>query len=78
VLELADVASKARKLIQRGLGRIAIVAESQNTYRVATIFCVLASAIGIDVDVFRDLSSAEAWLDEAEGDHNSDEKTVSR
>ena len=71
VLELADVATKARRLINRGLGRIAIVAESQNTYRIGTIFCVLARALGIDVDVFRDLSSADAWIDEGEDEQIS-------
>ena len=66
VLELADVATKARRLINRGLGRIAIVAESQNTYRIGAIFSVLARALGVDVDVFRDLSTADAWLDEGD------------
>jgi len=78
VLQLADVAGKARQLINRGLTRIAIVAESQNTYRVATIFSVLARAIGIDVDVFRDLSAAEAWLDEGEPDPPGSEKLITR
>ncbi|HJQ11068.1 MAG TPA: hypothetical protein VJ840_08555 [Gemmatimonadaceae bacterium] len=78
VLELADVANKARHLINRGLGRIAIVAESQNTYRVSTIFCVLARALGIDVDVFRDLSAAESWLNESDPDSPSGEHTLTR
>lgn len=73
VLELADIAGKARQLIKRGLGRVAIVAESPNTYRVATIFSVLARAMSIDVDVFKDLSAAEAWLDEASADWQESE-----
>jgi hypothetical protein len=76
VLELADIAGKARQLINRGLGRIAIVAESPNTYRVATIFSVLARAMSIDVDVFKDLSAAEAWLDEGGTDQPDSEKLV--
>ncbi len=78
VLELADVAKKARQLLNRGLGRIAIVAASQNTYRVATIFCVLARALGVDVDVFRDLSAAEAWLDEPGSDRPAEQQTLTR
>ncbi len=50
--------------IVRGLGRLAVVAESQTTYRVAKTFLVIARAIGIDVDVFKELAPAEAWLDE--------------
>jgi hypothetical protein len=64
VMELAEVASQARKLLNRGLGRIALVAQSQTTYRVEQTFAILARAIGIDVEAFRDLSVAEAWLRE--------------
>ena len=77
VVELADVAGKVRKLINRGLGRIAIVAGSEMTYRIATIFCVLARAIGIDVDVFKDLSAADAWLKEAGPDARTPARTTS-
>jgi hypothetical protein len=64
IMQLAEVAGEVRQLLNRGLGRIAIVAESQTTYRVAKTFTVLARAIGIDVDVFRELPEAEAWLAE--------------
>lgn len=64
IMQLAEVAGEARQLLNRGLGRIAIVAQSQTTYRVAKTFTVLARAIGIDVDVFRELAEAEAWLAE--------------
>ena len=63
IMQLAEIAGEAR-LLNRGLERIAIVAESQTTYRVAKTFTVLARAIGIDVDVFRELAEAEAWLAE--------------
>lgn len=63
VLQLAEVAREVRGLVKRGLGRIAIVAQSRATYRVAKTFAVLAQAIGIDVNVFEELDGAEAWLD---------------
>jgi hypothetical protein len=64
IMQLAEVAGEARQLLNRGLGRIAIVAQSQTTFRVAKTFTVLARAIGIDVDVFRELDEAEEWLSE--------------
>jgi hypothetical protein len=62
ILQLAEVAGEVRQLLKRGLGRIAIAAQSDTTYRVAKTFTVLARAIGIDVDVFREIDDAEAWL----------------
>ena len=64
VMQIAEVASEARQLLDRGFGRLAIVADSQTTYRVAKTFSILARAVGIDVDVFKELDAAEAWLDE--------------
>jgi len=71
ILQLAEVAAKVRELLRRGLGRIAIVAQSRATYRVSKTFTVLAQAIGIDVDVFTDLTDAEDWLEEASGSSDS-------
>ena len=73
ILQLAEVAAKVRQLINRGLGRIAIVAQSQATYRVSKTFTVLARALGIDVDVFWELEEAEAYLEEADGEPHTDE-----
>jgi hypothetical protein len=78
VLQLAEVAGEVRQLLNRGLGRIAIVAKSQTNYRVAKTFTVLAQAIGIDVDVFRELSEAEAWLAEDNGISGTDEMLLPR
>lgn len=78
VLQLAEVAGEVRQLLNRGLGRIAIVAKSQATYRVAKTFTVLAQAIGIDVDVFRQLPEAEAWLAEDNGVSGTDEMLLPR
>jgi|SRR5467141_1248639 len=64
IMEIAEVAGEVRQLQNRGLERVAIVAQSQTTYRVAKTFSIIARAIGIDVDVFKDLAPAEAWLDE--------------
>ncbi len=76
ILQLAEVAAKVRELLKRGLGRIAIVAQSRATYRVSKTFTVLAQAIGIDVDVFTDLTDAEDWLEEASGSSDSGEKPL--
>jgi hypothetical protein len=78
VLQLAEVAGEVRQLLNRGLGRIAIVAQSQATYRVAKTFTVLAQAIGIDVDVFRELPEAEAWLAEDNDVSGTDEMLLPR
>jgi hypothetical protein len=78
VLQLAEVAGGVRQLLNRGLGRIAIVAKSPATYRVAKTFTVLAQAIGIDVDVFRELPDAEAWLAEDNGISGTDEMMLPR
>jgi hypothetical protein len=64
VMQLAEVAGEVRELQNRGLERLAIVAQSQTTYRVAKTFSIIARAIGINVDVFRELDAARAWLDE--------------
>src|SRR5687767_1956268 len=78
VLQLAEVAGDVRQLLNRGLGRIAIVAYSPATYRVAKTFTVLAQAIGIDVDVFRELPEAEAWLAEDSDISGTDEMLLPR
>jgi hypothetical protein len=65
VMQIAEVAGKVRELQKRGLGRLAVVAESQTTYRVAKTFSIIARAIGIDVDVFKELGPAQSWLDES-------------
>ena len=78
VLQLAEVAGEVRQLLNRGLGRIAIVAVSKTTYRVAKTFTVLARAIGIDVDVFTDLAEGEAWLKEDDDISRSDEMMLPR
>jgi hypothetical protein len=78
VLQLAEVAGEVRQLLNRGLGRIAIVAQSPATYRVAKTFTVLARAIGIDVDIFTELAPAEEWLKEEEDISRSDEMMLPR
>lgn len=78
IMQLAEVAGEVRQLLDRGLGRIAIVAQSQTTYRVSKTFTVLARAIGIDVDVFMDLAEAEAWLAKDDGFPGTDEMILPR
>ena len=67
IMQIAEVAGEVRQLQNRGLERFAIVAQSQTTYRVAKTFSVLARALGIDVDVFKELSPAQAWLNGSDG-----------
>ena len=76
ILQLAEVAGKVRELLKRGLGRIALVAQSQATYRVSKTFTVLAKAIGIDVDVFTTLADAEEWLDLPNGSSDPSERLL--
>ena len=66
ILQLAEVAGKVTKLIGRGLERIAIVGQSPNTLRVSRTFCVLARALGIDVEVYTEIGEAEKWIHESE------------
>lgn len=73
ILQLAEVARRVHKLINRGLGRIAIVVESRASYRVAKTFSVLGRALGIDVDVFTDIGAAEAWLADSTGSSDTEE-----
>lgn len=78
IMQLAEVAGDVRQLLNRGLGRIAIVAQSLTTYRVAKTFTVLARAIGINVDIFTELAEAEAWLTEDEDMSRSGEMMLPR
>jgi hypothetical protein len=64
VMQIAEVAGEVRQLQNRGLERFAIAAQSQATYRVAKTFSIIARAIGIDVDVFKEIAAAQAWVDE--------------
>src|ERR1700716_1419196 len=66
VMQIAEVAGEVRELQKKGLGRLAVVAESQTTFRVAKTFSIIARAIGIDVDVFKELAPAQSWLDESD------------
>ena len=78
IMQLAEIAGEVRQLLNRGLGRIAIVAQSVTTYRVAKTFTVLARAIGIDVDIFTGLDEAETWLAEDEDISRSNEMMLPR
>jgi hypothetical protein len=78
ILQLAEVASRVLQLINRGLGRIAIVAKMSATYRVSKTFSVLARALGIDVEVFTEHHAAEAWLEEVTGHSDTGETPLPR
>jgi hypothetical protein len=78
VLQLAEVASRVLQVVNRGLGRIAIVAKLSATFRVAKTFAVLARALGIDVEVFTERPAAEAWLEEVRGSGDTGETPLPR
>ena len=64
VIELAEIAKRVRLLLNRGLGRIAVVAVAQLTYTVARTFAALGKPLGLEVEVFQSLPQAISWLRE--------------
>jgi len=73
ILQLAEVAGRVQRLMDRGVLRIAMVAESKTTLRMAKTFAVLARALGSDIEVFTDLHAAEAWLHNANASSDTEE-----
>jgi hypothetical protein len=73
ILQLAEVAGRVQRLMDRGVLRIAMVAESKTTHRMAKTFAVLARAVGTDIEVFTDLQAAEAWLRDANASSDTEE-----
>jgi hypothetical protein len=67
ILRLAEIAGRLQRLMDRGVLRVAMVAESKIATRMAKTFAVLARALGTDIEVFTDLHAAEAWLQDAKG-----------
>ncbi len=70
-------ADQVRKLVQRAvnmlrvveLGPTAIVTDSDAVYGIATMYALLAERDGITAEVFRDVASANRWLDSIETEH---------
>lgn len=73
ILRLAEVAGRVQKLGDRGVLRIAMVAESKIATRMAKTFAVLARALGTDIEVFTVIHTAEAWLQNANGMSDTEE-----
>jgi hypothetical protein len=65
ILQLAEVAGRVQRLMDRGVLRVAMVAESKIATRMAKTFAVLARSLGTDIEVFTELHTAEAWLQDA-------------
>jgi hypothetical protein len=65
ILQLAEVAGRVQRVMDRGVLRIAMVAESKIATRMAKTFAVLARSLGTDIEVFTELHTAEAWLQDA-------------
>jgi len=76
IIELAEIAKKVRLLLDRGIGRIAIVALAQLTYTVAKTFAVLAKPLGVEADVFQGLSQAKSWLRDGDVGTQSGERAL--
>lgn len=73
ILQLAEIAGRLQKLMDRGVLRVAMVAESKIATRMAKTFAVLARALGTDIEVFTQLHAAEAWLHDAKGMTDTEE-----
>jgi SpoIIAA-like len=73
ILRLAEVAGRVQRLKDRGVIRMAMVAESKTTIRMAKTFAVLARALGTDIEVFTQLHAAEAWLRDANAGSDTEE-----
>jgi SpoIIAA-like len=73
ILQLAEVAGRMQRLMDRGVIRIAMVAESKTTLRMAKTFAVLARSLGNDIEVFRELHTAESWLHDANAGSDTEE-----
>ena len=73
ILQLAEVAGRVQRLMDRGVIRIAMVAESKTTVRMAKTFAVLARSLGTDIEVFSELHTAESWLQDANAGSDTEE-----
>jgi len=73
ILQLAEVAGRVQRLMDRGVIRIAMVAESKTTIRMAKTFAVLARSLGTDIEVFAELHTAESWLQDANAGSDTEE-----
>jgi hypothetical protein len=73
ILQLAEIAGRLQRLMDRGVLRVAMVAESKTATRMAKTFAVLARALGSDIEVFTQLHAAEAWLHDARGITDTEE-----
>ena len=73
ILQLAEVAGRMQRLMDRGVIRIAMVAESKTTTRMAKTFAVLARSLGTDIEVFTQLHTAESWLQDANAGSDTEE-----
>lgn len=63
-LELRAMARDMKPVIERGVKHMAIVTDRQFVYGVVRMFAVFAEVFSLQVNAFRDIASAEEWLDE--------------
>jgi hypothetical protein len=66
VSDVRFVATLFPRLTERGLGRVAIVADRSSIYGVARMFSAFAAMLRVDVCAFRQIEEAQAWLDAEE------------
>lgn len=60
--ELQRIAQDLRPMLTRGLQSMAVVTRPGFVYGVARMFAAIAEVVNLDVSVFTDMPSAEAWL----------------
>ena len=66
VSELRDFAAEAKKHLDRGLRRLAIVTPQSFAYGMSRIFAAYAGFVGVDVSVFRTQEEGFRWLEVSE------------
>jgi hypothetical protein len=63
--ELRGVAESMGRLVERGLGPMAIVADKAFVYGVARMFATYAEGVSLRVHPFRCIEEARSWLETA-------------
>jgi len=61
--ELRDIAHWMGRLVDRGMGPIAIVTEATFVYGVVRMFATYAEAVSLQVQPFKCMNEAQTWLD---------------
>jgi hypothetical protein len=63
--DLQEVAKPLQQMFEKGIVRMALVADSTFVYSIGKTFSVFAERLPVKVKAFRDVSEAVAWLKSA-------------